>query len=51
MFRTDRDGAILITFAADKVQLQRYRAMYRGYWLEAPESEASPLDEELGRVW
>jgi competence protein ComEC len=52
LYRTDRDGAILITFEADKkIHLQRYRTVYRRYWLEAPEDDATPLDGELERVW
>ena len=51
LYRTDSDGAVLITFGVQKIHLQRYRALYRRYWLEAPESEAGPLDDELGRVW
>jgi competence protein ComEC len=35
--RSDRDGAVLITIAPDgAIAVDRWRALYRRYWLEAP---------------
>ena len=42
MYRTDRDGAVLVTIAPQgDVTIERYRSVYRRYWLEAPSIEAS----------
>jgi competence protein ComEC len=39
IFRTDRDGALLLFFPGDgRVSIERYRAFYRRYW-------HSPVDE------
>ena len=46
VYRTDRDGALLISVAADGgVKVQRYRALYRRYW-HAPPADSELLDEE-----
>jgi competence protein ComEC len=37
LYRTDRDGAVLISLHADGAMVvDRWRAQYRRYWLEAP---------------
>jgi competence protein ComEC len=39
VYRTDADGAVLIDITAEGgVRLERYRALYRRYWLDAPEN-------------
>jgi competence protein ComEC len=38
LYRTDSDGAVLMTIAPGRgIATQRYRAVYRRYWLDAPE--------------
>ncbi len=47
IYRTDRDGALLISIAADgAVDLQRYRAVYRRYWHTKAANPDLP-DEEM----
>jgi competence protein ComEC len=37
LHRTDRDGAVLITIApGGEITVDRHRASYRRYWLQAP---------------
>jgi competence protein ComEC len=51
LYRTDRDGAVLIEMTPDAgIALQRYRSVYRRYWLEAPHT-AGTLDTQLDTVW
>jgi competence protein ComEC len=39
IYRTDGDGAVLIDVTPEGgVRLDRYRALYRRYWLDAPET-------------
>jgi competence protein ComEC len=41
LYRTDRDGAILVGISPDgSRRVQRYRALYRRYWLDRPDKEA-----------
>jgi competence protein ComEC len=52
LYRTDRDGAVLIEIGSDAgIFLQRYRSLYRRYWLAAPETATGTLDAELDTVW
>ena len=52
LYRTDSDGAVLIAIGRDKpIEISRYRAVYRRYWLDAPAHDASALDAQLGRAW
>jgi competence protein ComEC len=40
IYRTDADGAVLIDVTTEGgVRLERYRALYRRYWLAAPEEQ------------
>ena len=46
VYRTDRDGALLIALAGDgAVKVRRYRALYRRYWHAEP-ADSDLLDEE-----
>jgi competence protein ComEC len=37
ILRTDRDGALLVTIAPQgPIRIERHRALYRRYWLDAP---------------
>jgi competence protein ComEC len=48
LYRTDMDGAVLIDLpSVGAVQLQRYRAVHRRYWYDAPAGDAARLDAEL----
>lgn len=52
LYRTDSDGAVLIAIPPEgAIKIDRYRSVYRRYWLEAPQQEARALDAELGRSW
>jgi competence protein ComEC len=52
LYRTDTDGAVLIAIRREKpVEIARYRAIHRRYWLDAPAREAGALDVQLGRSW
>ncbi|MGZ5139828.1 MAG: ComEC/Rec2 family competence protein, partial [Burkholderiales bacterium] len=49
LYRTDRDGAVLISIAAEgPMRVERYRELHRRYWLDAPlrdERNAEPPAE------
>jgi competence protein ComEC len=48
LYRTDRDGAVLIDITPERgIVLERYRSVYRRYWLGAQMEEASELDPVL----
>jgi competence protein ComEC len=51
LFRSDSDGAVLVTIVPEgKIDIARYRGMYRRYWLEAPSEAAATLEGQLGRM-
>ncbi len=51
LYRTDTDGAILVTIAVDgEMAIERYREMHRRYWLEAPKSAIPIVDGRLDGV-
>ena len=46
LYRTDRDGAISVRIpAAGPVKIERYRALYRRYWLDPPGDEPGIAEE------
>lgn len=47
LYRTDRDGAVLIRIAPDGIEVGRYRSLYRRYWLDAPERAERVLEAQL----
>jgi competence protein ComEC len=50
ILRTDRDGALLVTIAPHApIRIERNRALYRRYWLDAP-ADAPGFADELGRM-
>jgi competence protein ComEC len=52
LYRTDRDGAVLIDITPERgIALERYRSVYRRYWLEAPDASAGTLDAQLEASW
>jgi competence protein ComEC len=52
LYRTDRDGAVLMDITPENgIALQRYRSVYRRYWLEAPDAAAGSLDAQLDTSW
>ncbi len=49
ILRTDRDGALLVTIAPHApIRIDRHRALYRRYWLDAP-SDGPVFATELGQ--
>jgi competence protein ComEC len=47
--RTDRDGALLLTIAPQSpIRVDRYRALHRRYWLDAP-VDGSAFASELSQ--
>jgi competence protein ComEC len=52
LYRTDSDGAVMVAIRPEKtIEVDRYRAMHRRYWLDAPHVEARALDAQLGGSW
>ncbi len=52
LYRTDTDGAVLVAISAERgIELGRYRAMHRRYWLDAPARSARAHDEQLDGSW
>ena len=48
LYRTDRDGAVLVAIAPEgAITVERYRAIYRRYWLDAPDRDARVLEAQL----
>lgn len=48
LYRTDRDGAVLVTIARESgITVERHRAMHRRYWLDSPASDERVLDAQL----
>lgn len=51
LYRTDRDGAVLITVSPESgITLERYRSTYRRYWLDAPGQDDRVLEAQLESV-
>jgi competence protein ComEC len=48
IYRTDLDGAVLITMTPESgITIDRQRAVYRRYWLDAPAYERRLLEPQL----
>ncbi|MGZ8155939.1 MAG: DNA internalization-related competence protein ComEC/Rec2 [Burkholderiales bacterium] len=47
LHRTDRDGAVLVAMPTPgRMRVERYRALHRRYWLEAPVEGSTPAGAE-----
>jgi competence protein ComEC len=47
LHRTDRDGAVLVAMSTPgRMRVERYRALHRRYWLEAPAEVSTPAAAE-----
>ena len=51
IYRTDRDGALTITFAPEGgFRVERHREQHRRYWLAAPDDDRRLLEAQLDAV-
>jgi competence protein ComEC len=51
LFRSDTDGAVTVKVAPEgPITIERYRAQYRRYWLDAPAGVTTTLEADLDRM-